>query len=357
MNDERPSISIRITTTSQYSPSSSSPSVVRHMISPLTSADLVLRPQPSHPVKVPHIPTKPITKAQSSTVSASKSDLLPSGPSYLTDIPSEIIITIANKAGFRSSVTLMHSCRRLRSLLNHPSAWHDYKSGKTCLETVESTVTICTKLNTYDHLLFGSWAPSSSNSDSDSKHKSSGPAMVEGGENMESAIWFEHLTFSEQYDYLGGVALRMGRCGGLTSEFFEHKETLPCYQEALVEAVALGLLPPSAPNGGPAPGAKINHECPACCSYSNRSIIKDIFVFDQVSSTPRWAVDGFSWRHAYPDGLRAVTIRIQPFQKVLGYVSARDLPTVFVNSVSVGGFLLRGELYAMFQRLVGISEE
>ncbi|TPX74815.1 hypothetical protein CcCBS67573_g03925 [Chytriomyces confervae] len=156
----------------------------------------------------------------------------------LLDLPTELIIKIAHYSGFIAATRMMHSHEHLHALLNTPAAWHAYKhDAHSSSDVVESHVQICTKIHTFDHLVFGTW-----NNDS-----------------SEPSVYFEHFTFNEAFDFLGGVEMGVLRSGKTTSACFEHREALACYQKALVEAVRVGALPPSAPHGGPPPGAKIDH--------------------------------------------------------------------------------------------------
>ncbi|KAJ3316551.1 hypothetical protein HDU76_001714, partial [Blyttiomyces sp. JEL0837] len=220
---------------------------------------------------------------------ASKASMYNTAGISLMHLPNELLIVIAIRAGFLTAVTLMKTNRRFKAILNDPSAWHDYTRGGSS-DIVESEVTICTKIHTFDHLVFGLWNQSQQQNernqdDIDHHHQDEIPSVPPAAEisslvNTEnssptllsstssssttttpqfsaptslsdSSVYFEHLTFSEQYDFLGGVSLSMTQGGLITSEFFDHRETLPCYKKALKHAVANGSLPPSAPHGDP----------------------------------------------------------------------------------------------------------
>ncbi|KAJ3241262.1 hypothetical protein HDU81_001247 [Chytriomyces hyalinus] len=156
----------------------------------------------------------------------------------LLDMPTELIIKFAHYSGFIAATRLMNSHEHLCAMLNTPAAWHAYThDARSSSDLVESHVQICTKIHTFDHLVFGTW----------------------NNGHRESSVYFEHFTFNEAFDFLGGVEMRVSRSGQITSARFEHREALACYQNALVEAVRVGALPPSAPHGGPPPGAKIDH--------------------------------------------------------------------------------------------------
>ncbi|KAJ3236544.1 hypothetical protein HDU78_004548 [Chytriomyces hyalinus] len=250
----------------------------------------------------------------------------------LVDLPTELIIKIAHYAGFIAATKLIQAHERFQTILDNPAAWHAYThDASSSSDVIESQVHICTKIHTFDHLVFGTW---------------------DNDRHSEPSVYFEHLTFREDFDFLGGVEVGLSRSGQITSGFFEHRETLACYKNALIEAVQVGTLPPSAPHGGPPPGAKIDHSCHECERYNQRSVLKSIFVFDQVPSHPRWGKDGFSWVYSYPDGRRRLRVSITPFQGATGYTNIQDLPSVYVKKVNVNGVELEGKDWEMFQRLV-----
>ncbi|KAI8835401.1 hypothetical protein BJ741DRAFT_607885 [Chytriomyces cf. hyalinus JEL632] len=249
----------------------------------------------------------------------------------LLDLPTELIVKIAHYSGFIAATRLMRSHGHLHALLNTPAAWHAYMhDAHSSSDIVESHVQICTKIHTFDHLVFGTW----------------------NNGNSEPSVYFEHFTFNEAFDFLGGVEMGVSRSGMTTSACFEHREALACYQKALMEAVRAGALPPSAPHGGPPPGAKIDHSCNNCGRYNARHVLKSIFVFDQAPHHPRWSKDGFSWVHSYPDRRRSLRVSITPFHGAAGHTSIQDLPTVHVNKVNINGVDLVGEEWETFQRLV-----
>ncbi|KAI8848589.1 hypothetical protein BC829DRAFT_443721 [Chytridium lagenaria] len=192
----------------------------------------------------------------------------------------------------------MLTCTRLYNLLNDSSTWTSYTRGGSS-DSIESEVTICTKIHTFDHLVFG--------------------------------LWHDVAPVDQ--------------------------DASPSLRAPLVEAVATGVLPASAPHGTPAPGAKIDHSCSRCAKYDGREVLKSLFVFDQVPYHPKWGREGFSWNYTYPDGRRTLKICIKPFQGVLGYTSVSDLPSLFINCITVDGKQLKGDLYDLFNRLVNGKEK
>ncbi|KAJ3116424.1 hypothetical protein HDU96_009681 [Phlyctochytrium bullatum] len=336
-------------------------------------------PSPAAPPAGARLPITPVSPALPSASAATPKKasvpaqaLIPSTTVHLLDLPNELLTTIAMRAGFFAATTLMLTNKRFYSLLNNPASWTDYTRGGSS-DVIESEVTICTKIHTFDHLVFGLWhdvtADHTQSLDQDAAPilpppTSSRRAMTRSLSSPsvlckpEPHIYFEHMTFNEQYDFLGGISLGMTPGGLISSEFFDHRETLPCYREALAEAVAQGVLPPSAPHGTPPPGSKIDHSCPRCARYDGREVLKSLFVFDQVPYHPKWGREGFSWMYAYPDGRRKLKVSIKPFQGALGYTSVSDLPSLFINCITVDGrSLSKGGLYDLFNRLVNGKEK
>ncbi|KAJ3124894.1 B9 domain-containing protein 2 [Physocladia obscura] len=265
----------------------------------------------------------------------------------LLDLPNELLIQIALHAGFFAAATLIKTHARLARLLLDPRSWHAYTAvAASSADVIEAQVTICTKIHTFDHLVFGLWAGAT---------RGCGEVKdaEQHGEEEEEEVYFEHFTFNEQYDFLGGVQMAVTRAGAVRSAFFEHRETLPCYRRALVAAVNAGALPATAPHGDPPSGAKIDHDCTECRAYARRKVLKSLFVFDQVPYSPKWGRDGFSWAYDYQDGRRRVKVQIKPFDGgVTGYSSLQDLPSVFVKKVNINGVELKGEHWTLFQSVV-----
>ncbi|KAJ1536564.1 hypothetical protein HK405_015153 [Cladochytrium tenue] len=315
----------------------------------------------------------------------------------LLDLPNELLVSIAMRAGFASAITLAVANRRLYNLLMDPASWHDYArpGSSVSAERIESVVTICSKVHSFDHLVFGLWpaAPETEDGGDGStaatetednadpaRRLSSTPSAVAAAAGTDPRVYFEHLAFNEQYDFLGGVALHMSAVGHVSADFFPHRESLPCYQRALRAAVAAGTLPPSAPDGEPPAGARIPHACPDCADYDRRRPLKSIFVLDELahhrdatatavaaatsprpstpaaaSSTPVSATGrhaALDWTYDYPCGRRRIRVRVRPFHGALGYCSIKDLPSVFVNRLCVGGRPLSPDQYHLFLRLV-----
>ncbi|KAJ3192697.1 hypothetical protein HK101_006119 [Irineochytrium annulatum] len=343
-------------------------------------------PSPVSPVLSPV--ASPKTTVKKTPIELASPELLYAKPASgqrltLLHLPSELLIAVAMKSGFFGGVNLMRCCRRLNHLLDDPASWIDYNTADpgslaSHADLIESEVTIQTKIHTYDHLVFGLWhdvenegGGGAAATDKDGAPVSKIPralsddCIARGSTRRSSTetrkeprVYFEHMAFSDSYDYLGGVSLHLARGGQLNSAFFDHRETLPCYRAALDAAVASGQLAPSAPHGGPPAGAKVDHTCGECAGYDGREVLKSLFVFEQVPSNPRWGREGFSWSYDYPDGRRRLRVAIVPYQGQLGYTSVRDLPTLFLNhAVTVNGRKLTGSGLEMFQRLVNGKED
>ncbi|KAI9338791.1 hypothetical protein BDR26DRAFT_862779, partial [Obelidium mucronatum] len=246
----------------------------------------------------------------------------PAQSTKLMHLPNELLIKISLHAGFFSALTLIKTHPRFNDLLMDPRSWNDYSNAGASDDMIESEITICTKIHTFDHLVFGLW-------DSPPPTASTTTTL-----SSEPSVYFEHMTFSEQYDFLGGVNMTLTRTGRIQSEFFEHRETLACYKRALITAVEQGILPGTAPSGEPPAGAKIDHSCEECERYDYRRVLKSIFVFDEVPYNPRWGKEGFCWRYQYKDGRRSVKVMIKPYEGAVGYgAGVKDLPSLWIKKV------------------------
>lgn len=140
----------------------------------------------------------------------------------ILSLPIELVADIAMLSGFFGAMSLKLTCKPLYTILSSKSSWRGYSQAVTTtdsigrqlsssVDTLESTVVISTQMHAFDHLLFGIW-----NSPNDDKTSTSHPVL-----------YFEHVTFLEQYDYLGGIKLTCSKSGKIETEFFDHRETLP----------------------------------------------------------------------------------------------------------------------------------
>lgn len=213
-------------------------------------------------------PIKQQTQTEAATTRTSERQL------ELLDLPDEIMTAIAMEAGFWGALALRGTCKQLFCLLDDKSSWHDYSrrrvkkittttmtddtntSNSTVyvqgpVDEIENTVTIETRLHTFDNLVFGTWRGSGCQSHDASAldaafHKSqqeshhlnktrtsTSPSydivMSEAVAMNNPAVFFEHKTFDERFDFLGGVQIRMNATGLASADFFDHRETLPCY--------------------------------------------------------------------------------------------------------------------------------
>jgi hypothetical protein len=195
----------------------------------------------------------------------------------LLDLPDELLTAIAMESGFWGSIALRGTCKQLFTLLDDKSSWHDYSRRRVVkvdtssalqindyntstttsssvfvqgpVDEIENTVTIETRLHSFDNLVFGTWRGSGclhadaspldagfqkyqqqahllNNMMNQSNHLAS---KAEAVAMNNPAVFFEHKTFDERFDFLGGVQIRMNATGLATADFFDHRETLPCY--------------------------------------------------------------------------------------------------------------------------------
>ncbi|KAH6582341.1 hypothetical protein BASA50_002505 [Batrachochytrium salamandrivorans] len=288
---------------------------------------------------------------------------------HLSSLPAEIICNIAMRAGFFGALLLSQASSRLHVLLSSPSSWVSYKLLTS--DHITNTITVVTKVHTFDHLVFGDWHAHSSISDSN-KDK----------DDAEPDVFFMHRTFLEQFDFLGGISFRMDPGGLATANFFEHREHLSCYIDDMQLRVQNGIVPPplapyTAPPSPPPPsivsattpteenaleslmplpihtsptgGARIQHSCPSCEYYDTQKVRRSIFVFDQVPLHPTWAKDGVTYQHAYKDSKRTLLVTVKPSS---GRMFQDDLPVVTLNRLEINGTKLNPNYYSLFLKLV-----
>ncbi|TPX30921.1 hypothetical protein SmJEL517_g05610 [Synchytrium microbalum] len=271
--------------------------------------------------------------------------------SPLLDLPVELIITISHQAGFHESMTLALCCKRLNEILMDTRSWYAYTA--TTPDIIESRINIVTKLSTFDHLLFGVWPkaplytveeepqdiPMSSSNSSLSTLVAVSPAE-KARKKDHINLFFEHRAFSDRFSFLGGVEFDVKDNGRVSSDFFEHLESKPCQQ-----------LEPTSPTSN-APLAITEHICNECYSYHHRKILRNYFVFDshdlQDVSKP-----AFEWTWESINKKRIVKISVVPQRGVLGYASARNMPYILSEAVTINGKQLLGGLRRHYERLVG----
>ncbi|KNC98289.1 uncharacterized protein SPPG_06685 [Spizellomyces punctatus DAOM BR117] len=278
----------------------------------------------------------------------------------LTDLPTELIYAISTRAGFFGALQLMRTCRTIHTLLSNRSAWTDYMDPTACSDVVENTLTIMTRITTFDHLLFGVW---------------SGPPEEQGGQRIKDLqVFFEHRSFNEEYDFLGGVSAKVGRAGIADVSFFDHRDTLSCYQSDLKHRVQTGQIPPSIPPPTPtlpsattatAPsnvtsplvpvprGLKIPHTCTTCAHFDTQNILKSICLLDHTHHPSVNSLESaISWEYTLPDGRRRIKFKVLSYQAPIGFVSMKELPMVHVNEVTINGRKLKGWAYEFFSKVV-----
>ncbi|KAI9094074.1 hypothetical protein DFS34DRAFT_583135 [Phlyctochytrium arcticum] len=272
----------------------------------------------------------------------------------LENLPFEILYAIANHAGFFPTLKLMHTSRFFRTLFQSRSAWLSYMDPTACSDQIENMVLVQTKISLFDHVLFGVW---------------NGTGEGKKAGVREEEVFFEHRAFNEEFDFLGGVSVGLGRSGFGRATFFEHRDTLPCYQNDLKERVRTGQIPPSIPPVTPVMtsissptsahipiprGAKIEHSCSECAHFDHQKILKSICLLDHNHHPNLHALENaIAWDYTYPDGRRTLKYRILSHTGILGYGAARDLPMVHVNKVYINGVQLTGWAHDFYKRVVG----
>jgi hypothetical protein len=255
----------------------------------------------------------------------------------LLSLPVELIADIAMMAGFFGTMNLRQTCKSLNHLLSSKYAWSGYTKSTTrsgiarSADDLETKVTICTHLHSFDHLVFGIWEK-------------------EGADRLNPTLYFQHVNFEERFDYLGGVTFNLSKTCKLETDFVDSRETLPCYISMIQQEVATGQLPPQL-NDDPTSqlsdfqgqvgtgGRRIPHSCEECADHDLKQPLKDIFIYNEIAHNPMWKVDGFKWVHEFPDG-RQLTIHIVQ-DNSSNITMKEELPVVDEAVLSVSGKKLR----------------
>jgi hypothetical protein len=207
-------------------------------------------------------------------------------------LPTEIIILIAMSSGFHGCMNLRKTNRRLRYILNDKRNWRRFvdRTG----DTIETHVTIETRLHQFDQIIFGEW-------------------------NVHGTVpCIIHRTFLEQYDFLGGVSLIQHPNGQVKASFFEQRNRLLCFD---------------------APG----HSCSDCSQYDTQVILKTEFVHKSLSGG-----ESLSFVYRYPK--RSIHVFVQEMDGVFGY--SNDVPGLTTRIHAINGKPLKRLEKAMYMKYV-----
>ncbi|KAJ3216132.1 hypothetical protein HK099_006004 [Clydaea vesicula] len=260
------------------------------------------------------------------------------------NLPAEIQADIAMLSGFFGAIAMRGTCKKLFELLNNRRSWYSYTRSRilkqksmeilSSVDEIVNTVTIVTKIHTFDHLIFGEWKKS-----------------LDSEENP--TIFFEHRAFSDKY---GGLKINLSK-GGLIndSDFFDHRESLPCY----VEYVKNQMSEVETENGffqeqvvpSTIGGIRVDHSCEKCEGYDLKEPFNSIFIFDQIPSNLNWKNDGFTYVHEFKDKSRKLVFNVIPYKNTAGFTNLEELPWVTVNSIRINDRKLNSHQFELFKRL------
>lgn len=262
----------------------------------------------------------------------------------LLDLPYEILCIIAMDAGFFAAITLRKTCSKLFHILNTRLGWYYYNKrlpGGGMVDKIENTIEIMTRLHHYDHLVFGLWNTSEKN----------------------DQYYFEHLTFYEKFDYLGGVVVQVKPGGLIESEFFDHRETLPCYIDDVLRSRKNGSIPamltnsdiyqqsnlalPDTPMGN---DVTIDHSCEDCAVHDFKQPLSTSFLYNHLQE--EGGSLSFTRVLTLADGKRSIVFKIVNLEAdAPGYSYLEELPMCTINRVKINGKMLNKFEFALFKRL------
>ena len=167
-------------------------------------------------------------KLEAPRIRSDSQDTLVDAGFNLLDFPTEILTMIAMHSGFVSATKLAQTCVKYKTILDRKSSWKDYSTKST--DVLEMLVTMDTALHQFDQISFCTWPINGTYY----------PCMM-------------HLSFSDQYDFLGGVSFT-ATSRTLKTEFFESRERLEC------------------------PLDDAEHICETCTRYADQKIERTCFV-------------------------------------------------------------------------------
>jgi hypothetical protein len=118
-----------------------------------------------------------------------------------------------------------------------------------------------------------------------------------------------------------------------SSEFFEHRERLPCYIEDVQTRMSNGSLPPVIiSEESPVGGVRVAHSCSHCSHYDHQETIKSEFVHSSLA-------EGDALENEYLiDSNHKLTVRVTSVNGIFGYQN--DIPSVSVRIASLNGISL-----------------
>ncbi|KAJ3312727.1 hypothetical protein HDV04_002691 [Boothiomyces sp. JEL0838] len=240
-------------------------------------------------------------------------------PDCFEKLPTEILAMIAMYSGFMTCFTLRHVNKRWRSIMMNRQSWREYIDRTP--DIIQVDVSLETSLHSFDQLVFGEWT----------KNGVKMPYMV-------------HKTFLEQYDFLGGITLDVRPGGKVLVDYFDHRETLPCYIADVQKRIKSGQLPPMmAASNSPVGGLRVAHSCSECAHYDNQQVCKSEFVHGSIS-----AFDHLE--HTFVQDKYRIRLTVTTIRGVFGYKD--EMPCVCSKISRINGQDLSHRLRDLYMRMV-----
>ncbi|KAJ1334371.1 hypothetical protein BSLG_008100 [Batrachochytrium salamandrivorans] len=228
-----------------------------------------------------------------------------------------------------------------------PSSWVSYKLLTS--DHITNTITVVTKVHTFDHLVFGDWHAHSSISDSNKDKDDAEPDVF----LCIELSWSNSTFLAESLPHGSWWTCN---CNGIVPPPLAPYTAPPSPPPPSIvsattptEENALESLMPLPIHTSPTGGARIQHSCPSCEYYDTQKVRRSIFVFDQVPLHPTWAKDGVTYQHAYKDSKRTLLVTVKPSS---GRMFQDDLPVVTLNRLEINGTKLNPNYYSLFLKLV-----
>ena len=129
------------------------------------------------------------------------------------------------------------------------------------------------------------------------------------------------------------------------SDFFEHRESLPCYIADIQSRMASGTLPQVlTTDESPVGGVRVNHTCSECKHYDEQQVIKSELVHQIMA-------EGEDISHVYHlDSKHEVTVVVTTINSVFGYNN--EIPCVSTKIWKIDGVELDKGLHNFYLKYV-----
>ena len=205
----------------------------------------------------------------------------------LLKFPTEILVVISMHCGFVGAMMLMQTCTRFKEILKSRNSWKYYQ--QISADVLETLVRMDTRLHKFDQISFCEWT----------RNNSTMPCLM-------------HLSFTDQYDFLGGISFAHSH-RIIQPEFFESRDRIGCPTDE-------------------------SHKCTKCLHYDTQRIQRSSFVNNSDAKI----------EHLYSvnRGLR-LKIIVENLETMLGYSDWE--PSLTIQLHKLNGIEMPGRMRALYK--------